>query len=383
MTNLATLNTLLSIELGDSESINKTDEQRNLAINNACFQIYEYRNWPEKYENTTTQAVDGIITIPNDYDINAALWYGKNQDYGYQNYKFINQTDFFTNSPLEATITEEEGIQVIKINQDEDRGFAISQKEEGSLIGINDVAANERVGQTFTATDDTIEGSLLKLNTFGSPSGTLAVEIYATAANLPTGAALASGTISIANVTTQSQWQWVKFNSAVTLTVGTQYALVVTSSYATSATDYVQWAYTTNDVITGNQVLFDGLVWAAGAGDQAFILASDFFKTQYVKRFIPMAESTDDNGLSTKFDQAIAKMAAGIICETKSKDEKALRKFYGLGGSQRDPAQNSAFGLLDLIWTNNRINSTRQEKRLKTIFDRPGRINFTRNYYYR
>ena len=53
MTNLAELNTLLSIELGDSEIINKTQEQRNLAINQACLQAYEYRKWPEKYENST------------------------------------------------------------------------------------------------------------------------------------------------------------------------------------------------------------------------------------------------------------------------------------------------------------------------------------------
>lgn len=385
MTNLATLRTRLSSELGDSDTINKTQEQRDQAINDACTQVYEYRKWPEVYINTTTQAVDSQIVIPFNYDTNTALWFGKNQDYGLNNIQFVNQTDFFVNNPFQATITEENGLQVIKLSQEPDQGHDTVQKVSDATIGINDIAAQERIGNTFVPNSDVLEGALLKLNKVGAPTGMLTIEIFATAAGLPTGAPLATGTINLNNIVSTSQYHWVKFSNSLSVTIGDTYAITATASYTTSATDYISWDYSTTDQITGNQIIFDGVSWAAGVGDQAFVTATDYYNFQYVKTFITMVESTDDNGLTSKFDQAITKMAAGIIWETKGKDDRSAAKFWGVGGNQRSPAQNSAFGLLDLIWDNVRFNTLRPRRRLKSIYEQDSQYyryrinNFTRS----
>ncbi len=374
MTNLAELNTLLSIELGDSEIINKTQEQRNLALNQACLQTYEYRKWPEKYVNQTTQAVDNKITIPFDYDIETALYFGRRQRYGGNNIQFINQTDFFADLPQTATVSEFNGEQTIFISQSSfyntaDRGYILKQKLENDKIGINNIITQETIGQTFIAVEDFIEGFVFKLNRVGNPVGSLIVEVYDTVAGLPAGPALKSGTINIRNIKETSEYHWVKLDENLTLTKGLLYAVTIRTNYATSPTDFIEWSYTTDDVLIGNQVIFDGVNWIPGTGDQTFLVASDYFKFQYVKKFIPMVQSTDENGLTPQFNQAIAKMAAGIMFQTKNDDEKAFKKLFGVGGSQQNPTQNSAFGLLDLIWQNVRINSMRQYKRVRTIYD--------------
>lgn len=369
MTSLSRLNILLSQELGDSEVINKTVEQRNNCINDACLQIYEYRKWPEKYINTTTQAVDGVITIPYDYDINTALWFGKNQKYGYNNQNFNNQTDFFTGLPFDATITEYNGVQVIRLTDLIDKGYSLSQKIEDTVVGINDVATHEKIGDTFIADDNLLEGAILKLNKIGSPIGTLTVEIFATVGGFPSGSALATSLIRIADIKTTSEYHWAKFNVPVTLTGGDLYAITVTPSYTDSLTDYIQWSNSSISQKDGNQILFDGVVWTNGTGDQTYLLATDYYNFQYINTFVPMTDSTDDNGLTAKFDQAISKMAAGIMHELKMEDDQALRKFYGLAGNQQRPADNSAFGILNRIWGNVRVNSMRTGRRLKTIYE--------------
>lgn len=382
MTSLSTLNILLSQELGDSETINKTVEQRNNCINDACRQVYEYRKWPEKYINTTTQAVDGIITIPADYDIETALWFGKTQSSGVNNYQFVNQTDFFIKNAFQATVTEYHDEQVIWINQQPDRGYTISQKEEDSTIGIGDTTDHSKIGNTFIANSNLLEGAMLKLNKVGLPTGSLSVQIFETVGGFPTGSAIASGTILLRDIKTTSEYHWAKFLFPPSITEDDLYAITVTPSYAVSATDYIEWSFNTVSQIDGNQILFDGVDWTDGVGDQTMLLATDYFNFQYVKTFLVMTDSTDDNGLTSKFDQAISKLACGIMDEIKMEDDKALRKFYGAGGNQSAPTQNSAFGLLDLIWTNQRVNSMRENKRLKTIYDAPSRIASNYTYYY-
>lgn len=382
MSSLATYKLRLSKEIGDSETINKSNEQRTQAINDALRQIYELRNWPFLYENTTIQGVDGIFNIPRNMDKPVIIWYGENTDY-YWDYDFINQTDFFTKYPYTVTITNNNDIQVIRFEDDQNLGHDVYNYTGTSKIGINDVAAREQIGQTFVGNANA-KGVLLKLSTVGSPTGTLNFEIYDTTAGLPSGSALGTATLNINEITSDEEYHWAKFSSDVSITEGATYALVASASYSTSATDYVRWTYSTTSQITGEQVLYDGSTWSAGTGDQVFVICNNYYNFQYLKKFIDLEQSTDESGLPSKFDQAVGKMAAGILLDTKSDYANSVVKLYGIGGSEQNPTQNSAFGLLNLLWTKERHNAVRTNRRIKTTFEYRGSINERyRNNYYR
>ena len=369
MSTLGEINIRLSEELGDSEINNKTVGQRNRAINDALFQIYQYRNWRELYVNETIQFVDQIAHLPVNLDKPSAIWYGKDSKY-YWHWKAVSQTDFLNDPPYTFTITEENGIQVLKISQEGEpnRGFDANNLVFDTEIGINDDVTRQEVGQTFTSTTETLEGALANLSTVGSPTGTLTYSLFATVGGLPTGTAIATGTLNIREISSTKEYFWVKFDNPATVVNGDTYALTITPSYATDPVNYVQWSASTTDQIPGSQILFDG-VWNIGAGDQAFAVVTDYYQIQYVKKFIPLTQSTEDTGLPERFDQAIAKMAAGIIENTKSQYDEARLKFYGLG-NEDDPDQNSAFGLLNLIWQQTRFNSTRPSRRMTTVYDK-------------
>ena len=376
MSTLSSLKSRLSIELADSEIVNKNDPQRTQAINEALRQTFEYRNWPNLYLNKDIQGVDGILKIPKNMDKPVIIWYGQNTDF-YWEYNFINQTDYLTKYPYSITVTEYNGHQVLKFSDDQNKGHAVSNYVANSIIGINDIAGHEQVGQTFVATDSILYGSLLKLNTVGSPEGTLTVDIKATVGGLPTGASLATSTIEIDELNSYSEYLWSKFVNSVELVEGDIYSITITPSYATDPANYVQWAYSTTSQITGSQVLFDGGIWSLGAGDQAFAICNNFFKFQYTTKFIDLSSSTDDSGMPQEFDQAIAKMAAGIMWETKGIYDKANIKFYGIGGSSLAPTMNSAFGLLNTLW-NRAFEAIRTPRRIKTIYQ--GRNYSNRRY---
>lgn len=375
MSTLSSLQLRLSKELSDSENVNKTTEQRTESINDALTQIYKYRKWKTGYKNSHIQGVDGIFNIPRNMDKPVVLWYGQGTD-NYDEYNFINQTDFLTKYPYSITVTESNGRQVLKSADDSNLGHDIHNYTGTSTIGINDVAAREQVGQTFTATDSTLYGPLLKLSIVGNPVGTLAVDIKATAASLPTGSSLATTTININEIGEDAEYFWAKFTSSVSLTENSVYSITVSSSYATDPANYVKWSYSTTSQITGSQVLYDGAIWTLGAGDQVFVLCSDYFNFQYTTKFIALSESSDDSGLPTEFDQAIAKMAAGMILETKGDYETAQIKFFGIGGNETTPTMPSARWILNTLWSDS-DESVRPNKRLKTIFERR---SFRRRY---
>lgn len=381
MTQLSSLRTRLSIELGDSETINKTDGQRDQAINDACQQIYQYRHWREIYENSSIQGVDGVFALPSNINKTAAVWYGKDNRYSWD-YNFISQTDFLADIARTCTITEENGVQVLKISDTNNRGHDVQNKVGEDTIGINDVASRERVGQTFVADSETLEGILLKFSTEGTPEGTLTVNITATGGGVPTSTILATGTVNISNIGEEEQYIWTQFDKNPDIVESGTYGIEVIPSYATDANNYVKWTYSTTSQIDGSQVTYDGVGWNIEAGDNVFILCTDYWQFQYVRRFVDMENSSDDNGLPSKFDQAIAKMAAGIVLDYKSQSDKAYIKFYGNGGSENAPLQNSAFGLLNLIWTDTRMNSTRPRRRLKSIYEKRAQYSSGDIYYY-
>lgn len=380
MSNLSDLNIRLSEELGSSEINNRTPGQRNRAINDSLSQIYQYRNWRELFTNETIQFVNQSSHIPIDMEKPSALWYGRGAKY-YWKWRALSQTDFLNDSPYSFTITEENGIQVLKISGgEENRGFDVNNLVFDANIGINDIAARENVGQTLVTASDLLEGALGRFSIVGSPVGTLTYSIFNTAGGVPTGTALTSGTLNIKEISTTPEYFWVKFNDSLTVNKGDTYSLVIIPSYATDPNNYVQWSYSTTSQIEGSQVLFDGAVWSLGAGDQAFAVCTDYYNLQYVKKFVPLTVSTEDSGLPQRFDQAISKMAAGIIEFTKGEHEQANLYFYGAGGREGQPNQNSAFGLLDLIWQQTRFNSTRPSRRLTTLHDKYDQYNKYNSY---
>jgi len=383
MTSLALLKSRLSREISDSELVSKTDSQRAEALNDACNLIYLHREWPELYVNRTTQSVDGIINIPRDMKIPSILWFGKNASYGYDNYGFINQTDFRVQNDKTITITEQDGLQVLKMYSENNRGHDSGNTSTNSSVGLNDVASRERLSQSVVVIGDSIEGVLLKLNITGSPTGTVTASLFAESGDLVTGSALATGTLNINEISSTEEWFWVKFSSAYTTTVNTKYVVQLSVSYATDPTNYVSWSYHTTSQISGLRATYNGVIWTLDTGDHGVVLCSDYFNFQYVKRFNDMISSSDDNGLPSEFDRAVCKMAAGILFDTKGSPEKANIKFFGAGGNENNAFGNSAYGLLNDLWTNKRINSLRQNERLMTIFQKQKAYgNYAENWPY-
>lgn len=371
MTQLSTLKTRLSKELSDSDTIGKTSEQREEAINDACERVYKYRNWPELYVNTNTQAVDKIINMPLNMDANktTALWFGKTTNYSYRGneLRFINQTDFLDDRSRSATITEDNDVQVIKISE-ENQGLIIKNTVVTATTAVKDASARTEVGQTFVMDGETISGVLIKLKKTASPTGTITASIFATSSGLPTGSSLGSGTLAVVEVTTTEEYHWVKMSSDISVTDGATLALTVTGDYTADATNYVEWSSNPTSQITGNQILNNGSTWSTGTGDMGFAIASDYYNFQFVKKFVAMTASTDDNGLSSDFDQAIAKLAAGMILENKNK-ANYLKKLYG-SGNKNQPDDLSAYGILNDLWTNKRLYGARQNKRMKSVFEK-------------
>lgn len=383
MTNLSNLKTRFSIEIADSELVNKTDVERGQAINDACRVIYLYREWPELYVNRTTQSVDGIINIPRDMKIPAVLWFGKTSPYGYDNYNFINQTDFRVQNDRTITITDENDIQVLKMYTASNRGHDTGNTSTNSTIGLNDVASREQLAQSLLVSGNNIEGALVKLSISGSPTGTITASLYAESNDVPTGTALASGTLNINELTTTEEWFWIKFSTAYTTTENTKYVLELSVDYATDASNYVLWSYHTSSQVTGARSTYDGVTWTAQTGDHGVVLCSDYFNFQYVKKFNDMSSGSDDNGLPEEFDRAICKMAAGLLLENKGKYDKANIKFYGAGGNKNQPTEYSAYGFLNELWTNKRTNSIRQHNRFMTIFQKQRAFgNYSENWPY-
>lgn len=370
--------------MSDSETIGKNTEQRNQVINDACERVYKFRNWPELYVNSTTQSVDGTINIPRNMDSykTTALWYGKNTDYHWKgnDIRFKNQTDFFNDEGNTATITQQNGIQIIKL-ADTDKGHAVSNKVVDTTTAINDVVARQEVGQTFVMDGTSISGVLAKLSTTGSPTGTLTFSIFATAAGLPTGSALRTGVLNINEIKSTEEWHWVKLSNDLSVTDGNTYALTITPSYSADGANYVNWSNSSTSQVDGNQILFDSATWVAGTGDQGFVIASDYFKFQYVQKFVTMLVADDDNGLTDEFDQSIAKIAAGLLLKQKGKYQEAQDLLYGSAGSFNVPEPVSGFGILNDLWTNKRIYSARQNKRLKTFYEK-GQMSYRESWPY-
>lgn len=132
-----------------------------------------------------------------------------------------------------------------------------------SVYGVNWYA------QTFTpATGQTnVSEAVLNLTKNSTPAGTYTLEVRATAAGLPTGAALGTATLGVASMATGDNT--FVFASPVAVTPGTVYALVLYNAGA-DVTNHYAWNYATTNPYSGGQwctSVNSGGSWAANASN--------------------------------------------------------------------------------------------------------------------
>ncbi|BAZ96705.1 hypothetical protein DEHALATV1_0077 [Dehalococcoides mccartyi] len=110
-------------------------------------------------------------------------------------------------------------------------------------------------GQTFTFTNNVIlNGFNLYCKKVGAPAGNLDYYLYATSGGLPTGSALASGSILASTVSTSAGLLSLAFTTPVSLTAATTYAVVFSCPSGNSSNRISYW-YTNNSSYAGGQQL--------------------------------------------------------------------------------------------------------------------------------
>ena len=139
-----------------------------------------------------------------------------------------------------------------------------------------DIALNNdarKWGQTFTPSNaHDITSVKLKLFKTNSP-GDMTVEIYATdGSGHPTGAALASGTIAAADISSTSSpgdWYECTFGSSALLSASTKYGIVLSTSGTWDATNFIVWREDGSSATYsgGNYMYLDTGTWYDGPND--------------------------------------------------------------------------------------------------------------------
>ncbi len=124
-------------------------------------------------------------------------------------------------------------------------------------------------GQTFTTTEAyTAIGAAIfgGVTTAGDDPGVMTLELYATAAGLPTGAAIATGTIDSDGVPGDGRFGWLRvdFDASVALSDATLYAVV---AHNPGAVDYLWRSDAGGGLADGNAVTSanSGAAWASSA----------------------------------------------------------------------------------------------------------------------
>lgn len=380
-TTLSTLNTRLNEVLKTSETRNLTTAQRERALNDALvFDVQNYRPWPDLVRNVKTQAVDGIINIPADFRKELDLHYGADAETSsWEKYQIVDQTEFLSLINNTATITDDDGTQVLKIYPTDDQGVDQENTTAESDLALFDDAARTRIFQTFTTDTTTLKGAMIRLKTTGSPSGTLTLGLYATSSSLPTGSALASATLAVADIT--SSYENYYFDLTYTTTASTEYALVLSTSSSVDASNYVNWSYSSSSQISdGTRGLYDGATYATATGDMWFLTYSECFSFQYLKKLTEMSASTDTTGLDDSFAEPVTMLAAARLYErlggvgTKDQDYTGAANVlrYGAGGNAANPTPDSAYGRLNTLWDEERTRTRRPLIRFSNIWEKYG-----------
>jgi hypothetical protein len=119
---------------------------------------------------------------------------------------------------------------------------------------------------------DTIEYVTLTLREAGTMPGSYTVDIYATSGGLPTGASLASASVTSSGIS--SSYGEVTFNFAdITVTAGAKYAIVAKQTSTTSISNSTYWGHADGASYSGGASYYSsnsGSSWTALSGDWTF-----------------------------------------------------------------------------------------------------------------
>ena len=130
-----------------------------------------------------------------------------------------------------------------------------------------DTAANTNISQGFKPnTSNTVTKVRLWLKKTGAPTGNITISIETDSGGVPSGTSVSNGDSSNVDVTTlATTYGWIVFKFATnpTLTAGTQYHIVLKSSFSISNSAYVNWGADNYDLIYPNGVMshYDGTTW--------------------------------------------------------------------------------------------------------------------------
>jgi len=389
MSNFSDLNIRLSEQLKRSETRNLTTDQRNRALNDALLDVGNYKPWPFLVKNATVQAVDGIVNLPGDFRKEYSLHYGTSPTGNWENYSFIDHIQFQDEIENTFTVTESGDLQVMKIYPTDDQGVDQSNETATSDLGLASATAQTRLFQTFTPDSATLKGITIRLKTTGTPTGTLTLGLYATSSSLPTGSALVTDTLKVSDV--GSSYEYHYFELPYTVTVATEYALVLSTSSSVDASNYVTWSYSaTSQIADGTRGIYDGATYTTATGDMFFITYSEVYTLNYGRRLVEMVDASDTTGLTSDFDEIICLLAAARLISRQAGGQDGVKislanEFrYGTGGNKVNPTDDSAYGKLNILWHEYRIPTERPQRRMTNIFEyrntRGGRNNRDLSY---
>ncbi|KSV16154.1 hypothetical protein DA01_08775 [Dehalococcoides mccartyi] len=171
---------------------------------------------------------------------------------------------------LSITIDAEQQISVGNYS-DENLTIAANSWESTSCYGTS------WFGQTFSFTNNVIlSGFNLYCKKVGSPSGNLDYYLFATSGGLPTGSALASGSILASTVSTSAGFKSLAFTTPASLTAATTYAVVFACPSGTSSNRISFW-YTNNSSYANGQEISSsnsGTSWTGSGTTDIYITLS-------------------------------------------------------------------------------------------------------------
>lgn len=149
---------------------------------------------------------------------------------------------------------------------------------DGNRLSVSPIPTSEAAGATVTialrgeqvaqsflgVTNFSAKRVALKLGKVGSPTDSVSVQLRNDSGGNVGATVLGSGSISNSALSDSADWVWVELGSAVALSAGTRYWLVIYRSSTTSAIDHYLVQF--DDSVYESVQLWSGSAWVAGSG---------------------------------------------------------------------------------------------------------------------
>lgn len=223
---------------------------------------------------------------------------------------------------------------------------------ETGVDAVQEVFTATWEGQTFLvdATADTAYGAQIYCYKTGTASTNYTFALRATAAGLPTGANIASGTLTIANVSLSNQfdkgaWYTVTFGTPVALTAGTTYALIVYSASNTTGNCLVWGSDNSSPSFAGGSRVNStnsGSSWAADTN-------KDYYFRIITTPFVKKAKA---DSLTTSFPFvgfAASTVTSGSSVYAYDKQSTVISGFTNLIPGRMYRLSQSTYGAIEIL----------------------------------